>query len=106
MQSLLIKVQQLETEAQTIINRAKESGTAQVTKLLAREDDLLRDVQKHAQQRGEAIIKETIDATKSELNALHQDETKSIASIHATAEKNRAATIVLVLELFHQAYQS
>lgn len=106
MQSLLTKVQRLESEAQTIIDQAKAAGSKQVTKLLSREEDVLRDVQKRAQQRGKAIIKEAVDAANQELNALHQDETKSIASIHATAEKNRAATIALILELFHQEYQA
>ncbi|MAF80814.1 hypothetical protein CL628_02260 [bacterium] len=104
MQTLLQKVEKIETAAQQKIQAARDAGTDNINKLVADEEQVLEEVRGAATKRGQAIVKEKVDAAKGTLNALHQEEDKSVATIHDTAKQNRSAAIKFVINLFNTDY--
>lgn len=99
MKSLIDKVQALETEAQKIVASAQAAGSEQVALICNQEERVIKDVHEQAHKRGKAIKKEKMDATKKELNALHQEEVRALDAVHQAAEANRDQAVSLVLDL-------
>jgi len=104
METLLQKVKKIEDDAQQTIQSARDTGAKEMSQLLAQEERVLEDVRQKASVRGDAIIKEKVDAAKGALNALHQEETKSVESIHETAQRNRTQAVEFVINQFRTDY--
>jgi len=106
MQTLLTKVEEIESAAATQVEEARSAGTRKLSSLVTDEERVLDDVRTKAQERGAQIVKERVDSTKETLNELHQEEARSVESIHRSAEKNRARAVDVVLTLFQEQYLS
>ena len=104
MQSLLQKVEKIEADAQQQIKAARNAGARKVNKLLAEEEAAIEEVRSKAADQGKAIVKEKVSAAKGSLNALHQEEEKSVTAIHDAAAKNRSQAVQFVIDLFRKEY--
>lgn len=104
METLLQKVEAVETEAERIVANAKKTGQKNLEYLIAGEPQALEAAKKQAEETSRAIIKEAVRQAKQEANAMQQDQTLVVQAIHQTAQKNEEAALAEARQLFSQEY--
>lgn len=104
METLLTKVQRIEQAQQARITQAEIEEQLRVRVLSEREQAVLAEVRARAEQRGAAIKLERLAAVEAELNAWRQDESRSVAILHESADRNRPQALARALDLFRQAH--
>lgn len=104
METLLNKVASIETEAETLIEQTKEKHAAALQELHAREEEVMTQTRKKAQERGKEILAEKMASAEKDINAIKQHGEQSVKVVHEVAEKNRPSTITLVASLLKEEY--
>lgn len=104
METLLTKVQDIETEASNLVETAKKAGSAAVATLRAREEEMVADMREKAHAKAQTIIQEKVQAAEKEINTIKQQGENAAKVVHSAAEKNRADAITLAKRFFTEEY--
>lgn len=104
MQTLLDKVQKIEEEIEDRISTSKSHYAEQFNDLLNAEASVIEEVRRQAEKRGRDIIAEQVKRAEEEINAMKQDEARSVKSIHTVAQERRAEAVEKALALFKKTY--
>ena len=106
MQTLLEKVQHIEEEAAHLVEEAEQRGKQTLLQVKENEERVVDEVRENARLRGEAIVKEHIQKTGAEINALKQEGEQAVNMVHKAAEKNRGNTLAKAMAYFNEEFLS
>lgn len=104
METLLTKVQAVESEAAALIERAEADSTSAITKLRSREEKIIQDIREKAHVRAQEIINEHVHEAEKEMNTIKQHGANTAKTVHEAADKNRDDAVALTQRLFQEEY--
>ena len=104
METLLTKVQAIESEANAIIEGTRQKKTEALQHLQSQEAEMLADTRSKALERGKSIIAEQLRIADKEANTIKQQGENSEKMVHSAAEKNRSHAVKLAEKFFQEEY--
>ncbi|MFH1354307.1 MAG: hypothetical protein ABIH36_03375 [bacterium] len=104
MESLLDKVDQVEQEIKDRLAQVEKDCREQLSDIRAAEGDVVEEVRVRAEKQGQQIIREQVQKTQAEINAMKQDRERSVAALHKIADGNRQQATDKVVALFAKEY--
>ncbi len=103
-QSLLIKVEQIEQEASTLIQQAKNAAGENLADLKSQIQSSRKGIEEKAEETSRAIIEEHTKEAEKEAHKIAQHSKNVVEKIHETARNNREMALAKAKELFNSQY--
>lgn len=103
-QSLLIKVEQIEQEAEALIQQAKNAAEENVSDLKSHIQSSRKEIAEKADKTSRAIIEEHTKEAEKEAHKIAQHSKNVAEKTHETAQNNREMAIAKAKELFNSEY--
>lgn len=104
METLLHKVQAVESEAQQLIETAQQKGSADLQKIQSNEQSVLSETREKVATRADRIIQEQVQKADQEINTIKQQSEGAISTVHEAAQKNHSDALAFAKKLFDTEY--
>ncbi len=105
-QTLLTKVEQIEQEAQALIQQARDRASKEMTELASNIKASRASIEAKAEETSRSILAEQKTFAEQEAHKTIQQSRNVVEHIHETAQKNRPLALQKAKELFAAEYES